>query len=167
MHSLPSYVTSTKPIGFVKFEAHMLRGHDKGYILPVQFVCCFNLLCVSIMTPDQRFFLFTRVCLPLRLSFAILARTADKEYVRQAGLLALLPAIGFWLIWLTGIRPTSAEGGGSSWWNALRPVHGTLYALFAWAAMSGNWQTAWVYLLVDVMLGAAAWVVNKDSSYNT
>lgn len=119
------------------------------------------------MTPEERFLLFTRVCLPIRLSFVLFASMTDKATVQQMGQLALLPAIGFWFLWLSGVRSNPTEGGRKIWWGALRPLHGTLYALFAYQATTGNWQTAWIYLLADVVVGAAAWVLNEYSSYNT
>ena len=62
-------------------------------------------------------------------------------------------SIGFFYIFITGSRVTGTETlGDKIWWNNLRPVHGLLYLLFAIYAYQGN-KDAWVFLLVDVMLG--------------
>jgi hypothetical protein len=75
------------------------------------------------------------------------------------GYLALLPAIGFFYLYLSGSRETGAEVFGDKiWWNNLRPIHGILYSLFAYNAIIGN-QTAWVYLLVDVLFGLASFLI--------
>ena len=75
------------------------------------------------------------------------------------GYLALLPAIGFFYLFLTGSRKTGAEVFGDKiWWNNLRPVHGLMYFLFAYNAITGN-SFAWVYLLVDVIIGLVSFLV--------
>jgi hypothetical protein len=80
--------------------------------------------------------------------------------LKYLGYLALLPAIGFIYIYLTGTRKTGAETFGEKiWWNDLRPVHSILYFLFAYNAISGNKQS-WIYLLVDVLLGLISFLVH-------
>jgi hypothetical protein len=74
------------------------------------------------------------------------------------GYLALLPAIGFIYLFLTGSRKTGAEVFGDKiWWNDLRPVHGLLYLLFAYNAINKN-NGAWIYLLVDVIIGLTSFL---------
>lgn len=78
------------------------------------------------------------------------------------GLLALLPAFGFFYLYFSGTRQTGAEVFGAKiWWNNLRPIHGTLYALFAYNAIIGN-PNAYLYLLVDVILGLLAFTANRS-----
>lgn len=109
------------------------------------------------MTPlHQRWLLFLTGCLGSRLAFAFWAKSASASVLPYLGALALLPAIGFWYLFLTGKRKTGPEVlGDRIWWNALRPIHGTLYALFAVLALFGI-QQAWILLLIDVMFGASA-----------
>ena len=74
------------------------------------------------------------------------------------GYLALLPAIGFIYLYLTGTRKTGPEVFGDKiWWNDLRPIHGLLYLLFAYNAINGN-KNAWIYLLVDVIVGLTSFI---------
>ncbi len=76
------------------------------------------------------------------------------------GYLALLPAIGFFYIYLTGSRPTGPEVFGDKiWWNDLRPIHGLLYLLFAYNAINGV-PGAYLYLLADVIFGLASFFVH-------
>jgi hypothetical protein len=42
--------------------------------------------------------------------------------------------------------------GDKIWWNDLRPIHGSLYFLFAYSAIMGN-SNAYQFLLVDVLFG--------------
>ena len=73
--------------------------------------------------------------------------------LKYLGFLALIPAIGFMYIYLTGTRKTGPETFGEKiWWNDLRPLHSILYFLFAYNAIIGN-KNSWIFLLVDVLLG--------------
>ncbi len=76
------------------------------------------------------------------------------------GWLALIPAIGFMYIYVTGIRQTGPEVFGNKiWWNNLRPIHALFYFLFAYNAINGN-KNAWIYLLVDVLFGLASFLAH-------
>jgi hypothetical protein len=102
---------------------------------------------------QQRFLLFLFGCVGIRSLFVIIARYINTKYLKFLGYLALLPAIGFIYIYLTGTRKTGAEVFGEKiWWNNLRPIHSILYFLFAYNAIIGNKQS-WIYLLVDVIIG--------------
>ena len=80
---------------------------------------------------QQRFLLFLVGCIGIRSLFVIIAKYINTKYLKYLGYLALLPAIGFIYIYLTGSRKTGAEVFGEKiWWNDLRPVHGLLYLLF-------------------------------------
>jgi hypothetical protein len=69
------------------------------------------------------------------------------------GYIAILPAIGFFYLFLSGSRKTGEEVFGNKiWWNNLRPLHGLLYFLFAYNAINGN-KYAWKFLLIDVIIG--------------
>ena len=65
--------------------------------------------------------------------------------MKYLGYLALIPAIGFIYIYLTGIRQSCPETFGDKiWWNNLRPIHEILYCLFAYNAIIGN-KHSWIY----------------------
>ena len=104
-------------------------------------------------TLQKRILLFLIACIGTRSLFVYLAKNASKQHLRYMGYLALLPAVGFLYIYLTGSRKTGAEVFGDKiWWNNLRPIHSLLYFVFAYNAINGN-PTAWIYLLIDVTLG--------------
>ena len=104
-------------------------------------------------TIQKRFLLFLIVCIGTRSLFVYLAKNANNTYLQYMGYLALLPAIGFFYLFLTGSRKTGGEVfGGKIWWDNLRPIHGSLYFLFAYNAINAN-HFAWIYLLVDVIIG--------------
>jgi len=104
-------------------------------------------------TIQKRFLLFLIGCIGTRTLFVILAKNADSTYLQYMGYLATLPAIGFFYLFLSGARKTGGEVFGNKiWWDNLRPLHGLLYSLFAYNAIIGN-KSAWIYLLVDVIIG--------------
>jgi len=99
----------------------------------------------------QKIFLIYLIgCIGVRSLFVIIAKYS-KKYLKYLGYLALLPAIGFMYIYLTGVRPTTGAFGQKIWWNHLRPIHSILYFLFAYNAIIGN-KNAWIYLLLDVVI---------------
>ena len=102
---------------------------------------------------QKRLLLFLIGCIGTRALFVIIAKNLSGDYLRYAGYLALLPAIGFMYIFLTGSRQTGPETMGAPiWWNTLRPLHAALYLLFAYNAIRGV-RGAWIYLLADVVFG--------------
>jgi hypothetical protein len=104
-------------------------------------------------TTQKRFLLFLFGCIGARSLLVYLAKNANKTYLQYIGYLCLLPAIGFFYLFLTDSRKTGAEVFGDKiWWTNLRPVHGLMYFLFSYNAINGN-QNAWMYLLVDVIIG--------------
>ena len=110
-------------------------------------------------TIKKRFILFLIGCIGTRTLFVYLAKNANRTYLRYMGYLSILPAIGFFYLFLTGSRKTGAEVFGDKiWWNKLRPVHGLMYLLFAYNAINGN-KLAWIYLLVDVIIGLVSFLI--------
>ncbi len=108
---------------------------------------------------QKRFLLFLIGCIGLRLLLAYIAKNVNTTLLKYMGYLLLIPAIGFFYIYLTNSRKSGAEVFGSKiWWNHLRPVHGLLYLLFAYNAINGN-KNAWIYLFVDVIIGLSAFLI--------
>ena len=111
-------------------------------------------------TLQKRMLLFLIGCIGLRSLFVVVAKYINTTYLKYLGYLALLPAIGFLYIYLTGSRKIGAETFGANiWWNNLRPIHSSLYFLFAYNAIKGNTQ-AWIFLLVDVLLGLLSFIIH-------
>ena len=109
---------------------------------------------------QQRFLLFLIGCIGIRSLFVVIAKYINAKYLKYLGYVALLPAIGFMYIYLTGSRETGAEVFGEKiWWNDLRPIHSILYFLFAYNAIMGN-KLSWIYLLVDVLFGLVSFLIH-------
>jgi hypothetical protein len=108
---------------------------------------------------QKRFLMFLIGCIGIRSLFVIIAKYINVKYLKYLGYIALLPAIGFIYIYLTGSRKTGPEVFGEKiWWNNLRPIHSILYFLFAYNAIIGN-KHSWIYLLIDVLIGLISFLV--------
>jgi len=106
----------------------------------------------------RRFLLFLVGCMGTRILFTLLAKNIDIQYLPILGYIALLPAIGFFYIYVTGSRNTGLEvGGGKIWWNKLRPLHSVLFFLFAYNAITKN-VNSWKYLALDTSIGLVAFL---------
>lgn len=119
------------------------------------------------MTPLQkRFALFLIGCMGIRIALALFAMQASPSLLRIMGYIALLPALGFTLIYFFDLRKTGAEVFGAPiWWNSLRPVHAILYFLFAYMAINER-KEAWYVLLADVAIGFAGFVTHHYAAGN-
>jgi hypothetical protein len=114
---------------------------------------------MSFTDTQKRLALFLVGCMGTRLGLAYLAATAPPTWLCYMGWLALVPAIGFTVIYAGGLRTTGAEVFGDRiWWNDLRPVHAVLYGLFAYLAITGARGLAWKVLLADALIGLGAFL---------
>lgn len=109
---------------------------------------------------QKRFLLFLFGCIGLRSLFVYIAIKTPTNYLPYLGYLSLLFSIGFAIIYITGSRKTGAEVFGDKiWWNNLRPIHSLLYGFFAYNAIIKN-NFAWVYLLIDVIIGLISFLTH-------
>jgi hypothetical protein len=101
------------------------------------------------------------VCVAVRLLFVVLAWNVSQNVLKALGVIALLPAIGFLVVYnrrMTGIE----VGGKDIWWNDLRPAHSLFYFSFAYLAITGRQQLASFVLLFDVLFGIVAFIHHYD-----
>ena len=117
------------------------------------------------MKTTTRTYLFLCGCIGSRLMLAWLAKNASPQQLKYLGFLALLPAFGFILLYMSDSRQAAPEAGGSTWWNAIRPIHGVLYLLFAIYAIKSS-QYAWTILAGDAMLGLLFWYMKYYMHYS-
>lgn len=111
----------------------------------------------------KRLLLFLFFCIGTRTLFVIMAKYISKKYLPLMGYVAIIIALGFSIIFLTGSRQTGPEVFGDKiWWNKLRPIHAMLYFIFAYLAITKN-DYAWVPLLIDVTIGLSAFLYYHKS----
>jgi len=113
---------------------------------------------------QKRFLMFLGGCIPMRLFIVWLAKMCPLQYLSYLGLLSLLPALGFFYLFLTGKRTSGLETQGAPiWWTPFRPIHGLFYLFFAIYALQKR-REAYQFLLADVFLGLGLFLVHH---YNT
>jgi hypothetical protein len=96
-------------------------------------------------------------CIGFRLYLAYFAKNNEK-YLPLMGKIAILPAIGFIVIYLFDLRKTGAETFGKPiWWNNLRPIHALFYLLFSYYAIKKT-NYSWKFLLIDALFGLSAFL---------
>ena len=106
---------------------------------------------------QKRFLLFICGCILTRSLFVLIAKNYI-DFLPIMGYLAIMPAIGFFYIYSTNSRQTGNEVFGDKiWWNNLRPIHGTLYTIFAYMAINKD-PNAWIILLLDVIIGLSTFL---------
>jgi uncharacterized membrane protein (GlpM family) len=113
---------------------------------------------------EKRFILFLGGCIPMRLLFVWLAKIMPLNYLPYAGALALLPAFGFFYLFLTGKRTSGLETQGAPiWWSRFRIIHGFIYLGFAYYAFQRA-RFAYKFLLADVLLGLGLFIWHHYTS---
>ena len=111
-------------------------------------------------TLQKRFLLFLGGCIPSRILLAYIAYIASPTVLTYMAYLALLPAFGFFYLFLSGKRKTGSEVFGDKiWWNWLRPVHGLIYLLFAVSVLIYKYKSAYLILALDAALGLISFLV--------
>jgi hypothetical protein len=109
---------------------------------------------------QERFLLFLIGCIGTRTLLVYIAKNINIVYLPILGYLALIPALGFIYIYLTGSRKTGPEVlGDNIWWNDLRPIHAIFYSLFAYNAIQKN-KDSWIILLCDVLFGLVSFLTH-------
>ena len=110
-------------------------------------------------TITKRMLLFLIGCIGSRVLLVLVCKNLPVDLLPFAGYIALLPAIGFAYLFLTGSRKTGPEVFGEKiWWDNLRPVHSLLYFSFAISAIRNN-RSSWTFLLFDVVLGLTSFLI--------
>jgi hypothetical protein len=111
------------------------------------------------MKYNKKIVLFVFGCLLVRFSFVLIAKNINKKSLPLLGSLALIPAIGFLVVYFGDLRQRGALNQ-KAWWNNLRPLHSILYFTFAYLALYKN-DKAYIPLLLDVIIGSLAFVHNN------
>ena len=66
----------------------------------------------------------------------------------------------FSYLYLFKLRMNAPEGGGNTWWNFARPIHGLLYITASVLLIRGYRRNAAIILFADVLFGLIAFVCN-------
>ena len=113
---------------------------------------------------NKRLVMFLLGCMGTRLLLVYAAKNVHNTNLVRLGYTSFLVSAGLLYFYFSGTRTTGPEVlGGKIWWNNLRPVHATLYALFGLNAINGN-RRAWIILLIDLLVGFTGFVYNRLTS---
>ena len=99
-------------------------------------------------------------CMPIRAGIAYAAKEASPETLIRMGQFAFIPALLFFVVWLTDTRQDKGAFGGPVWWNWTRPIHALFILLFAITASSGS-RESWKYLATDTALGLGFFTAHR------
>lgn len=66
----------------------------------------------------------------------------------------------FIYLYMFKLRMNAPEGGGKTWWNYARPLHGLLYVLASILLITGDRVNAAYLLFADVFFGLIAFLYN-------
>ena len=104
-------------------------------------------------------------CIPLRLALVYLAYVLGhlgSIYRNIGAIIAILMGISFITLWAAHLRQNAPEGGGITWWDNIRPIHGTLWILAGYMLLCPPLrQYAWILLLADVIVGLGVWITHQ------
>lgn len=79
---------------------------------------------------QKRFLAFLLLCIPVRIAFVFASKNINVNYLPYLGYLGMLPALGFFHIFVFGKHKSGGETFGPKiWWNNLRPIHSALYLI--------------------------------------
>jgi len=107
---------------------------------------------------EKRMYLFLFGCIGARLLLTLLAQQLPLEKLPIMGWLYIALGFGFILNFIFKIRKTGPEVGGEKIWaDYMRPIHASLYLLFAYLAVNKN-RDAWKVLFIDTLIGLLAFV---------
>jgi len=116
----------------------------------------------------KRIIVFLFGCILTRCILVYLAKTLDKKYLKIMGYIAIPIGLSFMYLYFVGNKTADSQlewlGDKKIWWNNLRPVHGLLYLLFALFAIKQS-EYAWVFLLIDVIIGLSGWLYHHRNNF--
>lgn len=108
---------------------------------------------------QKRFLLFIFGCILIRSLLVVCAKKINKKYLPYLGVITLIPALGFIIIYFGKLRNKGGETFGDKiWWNNLRPIHALLYLYFSYLAFNKN-DNSYIPLLIDVIIGFFSFLV--------
>lgn len=105
-----------------------------------------------------RMILFIILCIGARLKLVHISKKLSKNNLKLSAIPAIILGLSFMIFYLFDLRKKGIEAPNHIiWWNSLRPIHGSLYILYAIYAIKGV-KNAYIVLLIDVIIGLIAWV---------
>jgi hypothetical protein len=112
------------------------------------------------MTRNESIILFLFGCVPTRIFISIIPLLIEKKHLPYYGLILLMPAIGFLLLYFFNLRLNATEAGGKTWWSNYRLIDGLLYLAAAIYCFQEK-AIAYIPLLIDVVFGLIIFIIHN------
>lgn len=112
-------------------------------------------------------------CMGARLALAFAISRAKGRVLKALAVVTFLMALGFFFIWAFGLRPTGREASrdfkthAPIWWDHMRPLHALAFALVAVLAWRGNGSLAARIVVLDALVGLAAFTLHHSSKLSS
>ena len=95
-------------------------------------------------------------CIGVRSLLTLTAKNINNHYLPYIGYFAIIVSISLMYQYISKSRNKSILGG-PIWWDHLRPIFATLYAIIAYLAINKSPYT-WYIFLIDVLFGLSAFI---------
>ena len=116
---------------------------------------------------QRRFILFLVFCIGARSLLAMISKNINPKYLPYMAIITIPIGIGFMYTFFRSEKGTKRQMktyNGDIWWSNLRIVHSLIYLAFSFTALLAinekyrKDNKAWVFLVVDVLIGLIAFL---------
>ncbi len=90
------------------------------------------------------------LCVLVRFLFAYFTKIIKNNKI--ISFVTFLLSLSFFYLFLFDLRLNAPEANGITWWNIVRPIHGSLFLLFTIYYLK-KYEFAYNFLLLDTILG--------------
>tara|TARA_B100000767_G_scaffold263487_2_gene277337 strand:+ start:15922 stop:16332 length:411 start_codon:yes stop_codon:yes gene_type:complete len=127
---------------------------------------------LSEVSDSTRKILFWLVCIPLRISIALITALAFPNAAPAVkyvfGIVYLIPVI-WWSVYILGIKHRTAGAfKQNAFWANARPIHAVLWltaSVLTFIGTTDSYRWAGGAFGADIMVGVALWLVNYDVAF--
>ena len=107
---------------------------------------------------QKRFIYFLGLCIPARISLALLAKYIPLKLLQIMGYFTLIA--GIWFLYAFIIKPydyAKVIKTTKVWWQDIRILHACTYITFSYLAINKQ-RNAWIALMIDAFIGLYAFL---------
>ena len=101
-------------------------------------------------------------CIPIRIIIALSPLVLNEYLLKFLSVILAVIGLSFSTLYCLNLRLSATEGGGQTWWNKLRPIHGILYVAAGLAIASGKRVATSCILFLDLVIGVGSWLRQHD-----
>ena len=102
------------------------------------------------------------LCILFRFLFTYITKNIQNNKI--ISLITFTISISFFYLFLFDLRLNAPEANGITWWNIVRPIHGSLFLLFTIYYFK-KYKFAFNFLLLDTILGIIFFMSHHQIHY--